>query len=315
VVRVTHACICGSDLWFYRGLEDWKPGWRTGHEFAGVIEAVGNAVQTLKVGDRVLAPFTFSDGGCEFCQEGLTTSCTHGGFWGGAKMDGGQGEAVRAPFADATLVALPPETDTMTAKVLPLTDVLPTGHHAAVSAHVGPGSTVAIIGDGAVGLCAVIAAKRLGAEHIFLLGHQADRLELGRSFGATDLISARGDEAVAQVVEATKGGARSVIECVGAATSLSQAVRIARPGGQIGYVGVPHHAEGFDFQPMFLKNLGLKGGIAPVRPYIPALLADVLAGKIDPSPLLDMTVNLDGVPAGYAAMDERRATKVLIEIA
>ena len=314
IVRVTHACICGSDLWFYRGQEDWQPGWRTGHEFAGVVEAVGSEVRLLKVGDRVLAPFTYSDGSCEFCQEGLTTSCAHGGFWGGATMDGGQGEAVRAPFADATLVALPPESEGRTASILPLTDVLPTGHHAAVSAGVRAGESVAVIGDGAVGLCAVIAARRLGAERIFLLGHQTDRLALGRAFGATDLISARGVEAVGQVVEASRGGVRHVIEAVGAGSSLAQAVAVARPGGQIGYVGVPHHAEPFDFQPMFLKNLGLKGGVAPVRPYIPALLDDVVAGRIDPSPILDMTVPLDGVPAGYAAMDQRRATKVLVDL-
>jgi hypothetical protein len=314
IVRVTHACICGSDLWFYRGVEQWEAGWRTGHEFAGIVEAVGADVQTLKKGDHVLAPFMFSDGSCEYCHDGLTSACTHGGFWGGATMDGGQGEAVRAPFADATLVKLPREAGAMTASILPLTDVLPTGHHAAVCARVSAGSTVAVIGDGAVGLCAVIAAKRLGATRIFLLGHQADRLALGEDFGATDLVSARGDEAVAAVVEATKGGAACVIEAVGASSSLAQAAAIARPGGAIGYVGVPMHAEPFNFQPMFLKNVALRGGVAPVRPYIPGLLADVLTGAIDPSPILDMTVALDRVPEGYAAMDQRRATKVLVEV-
>ena len=315
IVRVSHACICGSDLWFYRGLEEWQTGWRTGHEFAGVIEDVGSSVKTLKKGDRVLAPFTYSDGSCEYCLDGLTTSCTHGGFWGGAMMDGGQGEAVRAPFADATLIRLPPSAADQMPSIMPLTDVLPTGHHAAVRAGVGKGSLVAIIGDGAVGLCGVIAAKRLGAARIFLLGHQPERLKLGARFGATDLITSRGAEAVGEVLEKTRGGTTSVMECVGAAESLKDAISIARPGGTVGYVGVPHHAEAFNFQPMFLKNVSLRGGVAPVRPYIPALLADVLAGVIDPAPVLDLTLPLAQVPAGYAAMDARRATKVLVQVA
>jgi threonine dehydrogenase-like Zn-dependent dehydrogenase len=229
-------------------------------------------------------------------------------------MDGGQGEAVRAPYADATLVKLPREDGVLGPKTLPLTDVLPTGHHAAVCAGVEQGSTVAVIGDGAVGLCAVIAAKRLGAERIFLLGHQPERLDLGRRFGATDLVAARGDEAVTAVIDATRGGVAHVVEAVGAAASLAQASEIARPGATIGYVGVPHHAEPFDFQAMFSKNVGLRGGVAPVRTYIPALMADILAGKIDPSPLLELTVTLDDVAKGYAAMDQRRATKVLVAV-
>jgi threonine dehydrogenase-like Zn-dependent dehydrogenase len=317
IVRVTHACICGSDLWYYRGLNNWEPGWRTGHEFAGIIEEVGPEVHTLRKGNRVLAPFAYSDGSCEYCLDGLPTSCIHGGFWGGADMDGGQGELVRVPYANATLLVMPSEADDdhWTKKLMPLTDVLPTGHHAALSAGVNPGSTVAIIGDGAVGLCAVIAAKRLGAERIYLLGHQLERMKIGRHFGATDLVVSRGAETIAELLETTKGGVHCVVECVGTSNSLTDAVTIARPGGTVGYVGVPHQANAFNFQPMFMKNVSLRGGVAPVRVYIPELLADVLDGKIDPSPVLDMTVSLDGVPAGYAAMDKREATKVLVEIA
>lgn len=317
IVRVTHACICGSDLWFYRGQEAWLPGWRTGHEWMGIVEDVGAAVTTLKRGDRVVAPFMYSDGACEYCQKGLTSACSHGGFWGGPTMDGGQGEAVRAPFADATLVRLPDGFDNdgaLLKSVLPLTDVLPTGHHAAMCAKVGPGSTVAIIGDGAVGLCAVLAARRLGAARILILGHQKDRLALAARFGATDLIATRGPAAIEEVISLTRGGVDSVLECVGSVDSLTSAIHIARPGGHIGYVGVPHHAEPLDLQPMFLKNVSLNGGVAPVRSYLEDLLVDVLAGRLDPSPILDQEVTLDQVPAGYAAMDSRQATKVLVRM-
>jgi threonine dehydrogenase-like Zn-dependent dehydrogenase len=317
IVRVTHACICGSDLWFYRGQEDWQPGWRTGHEWMGIVEEVGRDVQSVKKGDWVIAPFMYSDGSCEFCHKGLTSACSHGGFWGGASMDGGQGEAVRAPFADATLVKLPEamsNDETLLRSVLPLTDVLPTGHHAAICAGVTSGSVVAIVGDGAVGLCGVLAARRLGASRILMLGHQAERLKLAQQFGATDLISARGEEAIEQVQELTQGGAIAVLECVGSTESLKTAIAITRAGGQIGYVGVPHHAEPLDMQPMFLKNIGLRGGVAPVRAYLPELLSDTLAGRIDASPVLDRTVDLNDVPAGYAAMDGRQATKVMVRM-
>ena len=314
IVRITHACICGSDLWFYRGLEDWQPGWRTGHEWMGVVEEVGKDVRSLKKGDRVLAPFAFSDGSCEFCGKGLQTSCIQGGFWGG-KNNGGQAEAVRAPFADGTLVKIPEAVendDALLTAILPLTDVMSTGHHAAVSAGVRDGSTVAVVGDGAVGLCGVLAAKRLGADRIIMLGRHQRRLEIARQFGATDVVTSRGEEAINSVLEMTQGGAESVLECVGSESSMASAIAIARPGGAIGFVGVPHGSETINLPRLFMSNIALRGGVAPARAYIPELLADVVAGKIDPSPVLDMTVELDGVPGGYAAMDSREAIKVMV---
>jgi len=318
IVRITHACICGSDLWFYRGVDDWQPGWRTGHEWMGIVEAVGSEVRTMKPGDRVLAPFAFSDGTCQFCSEGLPTSCVHGGFWGGKSNDGGQAEAVRAPFADGTLVVVPPSVendDALLTAILPLTDVMSTGHHAAVSAATRRGGTVAVVGDGAVGLCGVLAARRLGAERIIVLGHHDKRLELARSFGATDIVTSRGEQAVTEVIEMTKGGAESVLECVGAQSAMDTAVGIARPGGTVGYVGVPHgSSEAIDLSHMFMSNIALRGGVAPARAYIPQLLTDVVAGKLDPSPVLDLTVDLNGVPSGYAAMDGRQAIKVMVRL-
>ena len=208
IVRVTHACICGSDLWFYRGIEPYQVGSRTGHEFMGVIEEVGPEVRNFKKGDRVIAPFVYSDGTCEFCEKGLQTSCVHGGFWAGTANDGGQGEIVRTPLADGTLVLIPKDVhgdESMMKSLLPLTDVMGTGHHCAKCADVKRGSTVAIIGDGAVGLSGILAAKRLGAERIIMLGHQAERLKLASQLGATDVVSSRGDQAVTEVLELTRG--------------------------------------------------------------------------------------------------------------
>ena len=318
LVRVTHACICGSDLWFYRGDAKWQPGWRTGHEWMGIVEDVGSEVTTLKKGDRVIAPFSYCDGDCEYCRKGVQTSCIHGGFWGGAENDGGQGEAVRAPFADATLVALPPEVGDDAAllrSILPLTDVMGTGHHAAVSAGVGPGATVAVMGDGAVGLCGVLAAKRLGAERILIYGRHEARLDLARAFGATDIVSARDKGGIEEGRELTSGGAECVLECVGTESSMAQAIGVARPGGIVGYVGVPYGAAaGINLGRMFSHNISLRGGVASVRKYIPELLVDVLAGKLDPGPVLDLAVDLDGVPRGYEAMDKRSATKVMVKL-
>ncbi len=314
VVRITHAAICGSDLWPYRGLEPFPPGGRLGHEWMGIVEDVGSQVSTIKKGDWVIAPFAFSDGTCEFCHKGLHTNCLHGGFWGQTN-DGGQAEAIRAPLADGTLVVVPKSVEGDEAKlkaILPLTDVMGTGHYAAVVAGVHPGATVAIIGDGAVGLCGVLAARRLGAERIILLGHQERRLELGRRFGATDLITSRGEQAERDVMELTKGGAESVMECVGSKEAMETALAIARPGGSIGYVGVPHGSEQINLMRPFFDHLTLRGGSAPVRAFLPELLSDVLAGRLDPSPVLDLTVDLDGVPSGYAAMDQRRAMKVMV---
>jgi hypothetical protein len=317
VVRVTHACICGSDLWYYRGEQaQWQPGWRTGHEWMGFVEDVGRDVTTLKKGDRVLAPFSYSDGSCEFCRKNIQTSCVDGGFWGGEEGDGGQGEAVRAPHADATLVKVPEDVagdERVLKSILPLTDVMGTGHHAALSAHVRRGGTAAVIGDGAVGLCGVLAAKRLGAERIIIFGRHEGRTTLARTFGATDVVAERGQDAIERALEMTGGGPESVLECVGNEASMAMASGMARPGGAIGYVGVPMGSlKGLNLRRMFSENIALRGGVAPVRAYIPELLAEVLAGKLDPAPVLDLTVTLDGVPAGYAAMDGRTAIKVMV---
>src|SRR5215212_4577403 len=241
LVSVTRACICGSDLWPYKTLEHTETGRRMGHEFIGLVEAVGSDVHTVKKGDLVVAPFAWSDGTCEFCQQGLQTSCLHGGWWGGTELDGGQGEAVRVPLADGTLVALPvgPHHALMPS-LFTLSDVMGTGHHAALRADVRPGKIAAVIGDGAVGLCGVIAARRLGAEQIIMLGRHADRIALARRFGATDVVGERGDAAIERVRELTGGlGAHSVLECVGHGQSTDTALSITRPGGAVGRVGVP----------------------------------------------------------------------------
>ncbi|MGW0670408.1 zinc-dependent alcohol dehydrogenase family protein [Streptomyces sp. NPDC002746] len=318
VLRVLRACICGSDLWAYRGESARKPGQRIGHEFLGIVEEAGCGVNGFAVGDLVVAPFVWSDGTCAYCAEGLTTSCPQGGFWGSVGSDGGQGEAVRVPFADGTLVKLPAAAasdDRLLTALLALSDVLGTGHHAAVGAGVKPGSTVAVVGDGAVGLCGVMAAKRLGAERIIALGRHTARTDIARTFGATDVVAERGEAAVAAVRELLGGeGAQAVIEAVGTEQSMRTAVEITRDGGSIGYVGVPHGSgTGLDLGVMFDRNIALRGGVAPVRGYIPELLPDVLSGAIDPSPVFDLAIGLDDVPAGYKAMDERTALKVLIK--
>ena len=314
IVRITHACICGSDLWFYQGKDQWKPGWRTGHEWMGIVEEVGSDVRSIKKGDRVLAPFAFSDGSCEYCGKNLQTSCVQGGFWGSTN-DGGQAEAIRAVFADGTLVKIPDEVandEAMLTKILPLTDVMSTGHHAAVSAGAAPGKIVAVVGDGAVGLCGVLAAKRLGADRIILLGRHEPRIAIARRFGATDVVSSRDEAAIEEVQSMTKGGAHAVLECVGTESSMQTAIGIARPGGGIGFVGVPHGSGTINLGRMFMSNIALRGGVAPARFYIPELLSDVIAEKIDPSPVLDVTVDLDKVPEGYAAMNDRKAIKVMV---
>jgi len=303
LVVVTRAAICGSDLWPYRGYGEFgATGNRMGHEFIGIVEAVGAEVRTLKPGDLVAAPFAISDGTCVFCREGLHTSCVHGAWWGGTTQDGGQGEAVRVPYADGTLFPLPVGRDNaLMPSLLTLTDVMATGHHAAV------------IGDGAVGLCAVIAAKRLGAEQIILMGRQPDRLALGRAFGATDIVTARGDEAVEQVRQLTGGhGAHAVLECVGSGLSMKTALGVARPGGAIGRVGVPHEVKIPAANPTFYKNLTISGGPAPARAYFDVLLPDVMEGRIEPGRVFDFVGPLDRVPDGYRAMDAREAIKVMI---
>jgi threonine dehydrogenase-like Zn-dependent dehydrogenase len=315
LLTVTHACICGSDLWPYKSMEPDPKGRRMGHEFIGIIEDVGAEVRTVKRGDLVVAPFAWSDGTCEFCRRGLQTSCLHGGWWGG-ELDGGQGEAVRVPQADGTLVALPVDRDhDLMPSLLTLSDVMATGHHAAVSAQVGPGKAVAIVGDGAVGLCGVIAARRLGAEQIILLGRHPTRIALARKSGATDIVSERGDEAIERVRQLTGGlGAHSVLECVGLHQSTITALSIVRPGGAVGRVGLPQDEVIPASLPTFFKNVTIAGGPAPARAYIPELLPDVMAGRINPGLVFDRVTGLDGVPDGYRAMDEREAIKVMIAL-
>jgi threonine dehydrogenase-like Zn-dependent dehydrogenase len=315
LVRVARACICGSDLWPYRTMERSATGRRMGHEAIGVVDAVGAEVRTMKVSDVVVMPFAYSDGSCVFCHEGLQTSCIHGGFFGSGEVDGAQAEALRVPQADGTLVVLPVgEGDALMPSLLTLSDVMGTGHHAAVAGKVGPGKTVAVVGDGAVGLCGVIAARRLGAEQIIILGHHRDRIALAEEFGATEVVSERGDEAVERVRELTDGfGVHSVLECVGLEQSMLTALSIARPGGAVGRVGVPQDDTMPASQLAFYNNVTVSGGPAPVRAYIGELLPDVLDGSIEPGRVLDRTVPLDEVPDGYRAMNERQAIKVMVE--
>ena len=315
LVNVTRACICGSDLWPYKAMGPSEPRRVMGHEAVGVVEAVGPDVRTVKRGDLVVMPFAWSDGTCEFCREGLQTSCAHGGFFGNPEIAGAQAEAVRVPLADGTLYALPVgRDDALLPSLLTLSDVMGTGHHAAVAARVGDGKTVAVVGDGAVGLCGVIAAHRLGAGRIIVLGRHADRIALAREFGATDVVSERGEEGVERVRELTGGfGAHSVLECVGTEQAALTAVSIARPGGAVGRVGVPHYEAIPSAGPTFYNNVTVSGGPAPVRAYIEELLPDVLEGRIEPGRVFDRVVGLEGVPEGYRAMNDREALKVLVK--
>jgi threonine dehydrogenase-like Zn-dependent dehydrogenase len=314
VVRVTLACICGSDLWPYKSMERDETGRVMGHEAIGIVEATGADVRSIKQGDLVVMPFAFSDGTCVFCHEGLQTSCVHGGFFGTVDVPGAQAEAVRVPQADGTLVALPVgEEDAVMPSLLTLSDVMGTGHHAAVTANVGPGKIAAVVGDGAVGLCGVIAANRLGAEQVILLGRHPDRIALAREFGATDVVSERGEEAVERVRELTDGhGVHSVLECVGLEQSELTAIEIARPGGAVGRVGVPQDETMPASQPAFYNNISVGGGPAPVRAYIEELLLDILEGRIEPGRVFDRVIGLDDVPDGYRAMNEREAIKVMV---
>ena len=315
LVTVSRACICGSDLWPYKLMKPGEPPRCMGHEAIGNVEAVGSGVSTLKVGDVVVMPFAYSDGTCAFYHEGLHTSCVHGGFFGTVELPGAQAEAVRIPQADGTLVVLPVRADdALMASLLTLSDVMGTGHHAARAAKVGGGKTVAVLGDGAVGLCAVIAARRLGAEQIIMMGRHPDRIALAKQFGATDVVSERGEEAVARVRALTGGfGVHSVIECVGTDQAMRTAIGIARPGGTVGRVGVPHYEAIPGSEPAFYNNVTISGGPAPVRAYIEELLPDVLEGKIEPGRVFDRVISLDQVPDGYRAMNAREAIKVMVK--
>ena len=316
LVRVTRAGICGSDLWPYKSMEADGAGRRMGHEFIGAVEAVGADVTSLQAGDLVASPFLWSDGTCVLCREGMHPSCLQGGRYGDDGVDGGQGEAVRVPQADGTLVRLPVEPDAgLMPSLLTLTDVMSTGHHAALSARVSPGKSVAVVGDGAVGLCGVIAAHRLGAEQIVILGHHEDRIALAREFGATDVVSERGDEVVQRVRELTDGlGAHSVLECVGHEESTLTALHSARPGGAVGRVGVPQEASISEGESTFFDNVTISGGPAPARAYMEELLLDVLEGRIEPGRVFDRVGSLKDVPDGYRAMNDREAIKVMIEL-
>jgi len=322
LVRVTAACVCGSDLWPYRGVTTTAEPHRIGHEFVGVVEDVGADVSTLSVGDFVIAPFALSDGTCAHCRNGVQTSCVQSAWWGGEDeeglpIDGGQGEAVRVPMADGTLVSVPGLGDgpdeALLAGLLTLSDVMGTGHHAAAAAGVGKGSTVVVVGDGAVGQCAVIAARRLGADRIIAMSRHADRQALARDFGATDIVAARGADGVAAVQELLGGlGADAALECVGTKESMQQAIDATRPGGRVGYVGVPAGGSELPIRQLFSSNVSVGGGVAPVRDYIPELLGDVLSGAIDPGRVFDLVLPLEQAPEAYAAMDERRSIKTML---
>jgi threonine dehydrogenase-like Zn-dependent dehydrogenase len=315
LVRVTLACVCGSDLWPYTQMTASDASRVMGHEAIGVVDAVGAEVRTLKPGDVVVMPFAFSDGSCAFCHQGLQTSCVHGGFFGNPEVPGAQAEAVRVPQADGTLVVLPvSEDDALMSSLLTLSDVMGTGHHAARAARVAAGRSVAVVGDGAVGLCGVIAAKRLGAEQIILLGRHPARIALGRDFGATDIVSERGAEAIERVRELTGGfGAHSVLECVGHDQAVETALGIVRAGGAVGRVGVPQHEQIPTTMRAFYDNVTIGGGPAPARAYIEELLPDVLEGRIEPGRVFDRTGSLDDVPEGYRLMNEREVLKFMIK--
>src|SRR5579859_6304793 len=314
IVRVVRACICGSDLHPYHHMAPNSAGNSIGHEFVGVVEDTGSEVRTVKRGDLVIAPFAWSDGTCDFCREGLQTSCRHGGFWNMGGVGGGQAEAVRVPLADGTLVAAPVTEDSpLVPSLLTLSDVYGTGYHAAIRANVNSRTTVTVIGDGAVGLLAVLSARGLGAEQIILMGRHKDRTDLGREFGATDVVADRGDEGTERVRELTGGdGTHVVIEAVGYMPAYEQAVGVVRQGGVVSRVGVPQYESAPIGGRVFYGNISLTGGPAPARAYIETLMPGILDGRVDPGRVFDREVDLDGVPDGYRAMDTREALKVIV---
>jgi len=318
VVRVTASCVCGSDLWRYRGEHEFTPDTRIGHEFVGVVEALGDAVTTLAVGDFVITPFVWSDNTCRNCRNGINTSCEHGGGFGmadreGLLVDGGQGELVRVPLADGTLVSTPTmPMDEQVPDLLALSDVMGTGWHCARGAAVSAGDTVAVIGDGAVGLSAVLSARLMGADRIVVMSRHEDRQQLATDWGATDVVEERGDEGAARVLELTDGlGVDAALECVGTDAAMQTAIAVTRPGGRVGYVGVPHGIE-LPMGTLFSKNIQLGGGVASVRQYLPELRDRVLAGEIHPGRVFDLQLPLAEVAEGYAAMHERRSIKTML---
>lgn len=319
IVRVVAACVCGSDLWPYRGVRPTKEPHPIGHELVGVVEEIGSEVSTVKPGDFVISPFSISDGDCINCQHGWTQACEHGTSFGstdgfGFPVDGAQGEFVRMPYADGTLIATPemPPTE-LVPDLLTLADVMCTGHHAAVSAQVGPGKTVVVVGDGAVGLSGVLAASRLGAERIIIMSRHQDRQKLALEFGATDVVAERGEAGIAAIKELLGGLADCALECVGTKESMDQALHVLRPGGHLGYVGVPAGGPELPLRYLFETNIHVAGGIAPAHTYIPELLPEVLDGSLRPGRVFDLELPLSEAAEAYRAMDERRAIKVLLK--
>ena len=308
VIRIAATCVCGSDLWPYRGLQPLKGPTPMGHEYCGFVEEVGAAVRSVKPGQFVVGSFATSDNVCPNCQYGYQSSCMHREF-----ITRAQAPVLRVPLADGTLVSTTDvPSDDLVPSLLTTSDVLGTGWFAADAANVRPGSTVAVVGDGAVGLLAVLSAKQMGAERIIAMSRHETRQQLAREFGATDVVVERGDEGVARIQELTKGvGADSVLECVGTQESMMQAIRSARKGGYVSYVGVPHEVE-LDGAELFFSHVHLHGGPAPVRRFLPRLIELVLDRKIDPGKVFDLTLPLDRVAEGYRAMDERRAIKTLL---
>lgn len=309
VIKVTGCCICGSDLWPYRGENQITPGQTIGHEMVGVVEEAGSAVTSFAAGDFVIVPFCTCDNTCPNCTYGMQSACMDGSM-----TTGGQGEYALVEQAEGSMVATDgmPDAD-MLPSLLTLSDVMATGWHAAVAAGVSAGSTAVVVGDGAVGLCGVLAAKQLGAERVIAMSRHEPRQQIAREFGATDIVADRGNEGVEAVMELTRGvGADATLECVGTDDAIQTAFRVARAGSMVGFVGVPHGVE-LPARTMFSRNVGLAGGVAPVRKYLPELLELVLSGRINPGLVFDSRMPLTDVAEGYRAMDERRATKVYLE--
>jgi threonine dehydrogenase-like Zn-dependent dehydrogenase len=310
IVRLSATCICGSDLWPYRGIAVTTEPTPMGHEYCGIVEEVGRAVTSVKPGQFVIGSFFASDNTCPHCKAGYQTSCEHRQLVGGA-----QAPVLRVPLADGTVVATRevPSADLLPS-MLAASDVLGTGWFAADAANVKPGKTVAVVGDGAVGLLAVLSAKQMGAERIIAMSRHERRQKLAREFGATDIVTEREDEGIARIKDLTKGvGADAVLECVGTPQSMKQAIGAARPGGYVSYVGVPHGVQ-IDAQRLFFAHVHLHGGPAPVRRYLPRLIELIESRKIDPGKVFDLTLPLERVAEGYRAMDERRAIKTLLRV-
>jgi threonine dehydrogenase-like Zn-dependent dehydrogenase len=316
IVRVVRACVCGSDLHPYHSLPFTAEGTPMGHEMVGIVEETGAGVTSVKKGDFVIATFAFQDNTCAFCREGFQTACVHGGWYGTAENGGLQAELARIPLADGSLIPVPGMTEDsdLLPSLLTLSDVYLTGWHGAHMGRVGPGKTVTVVGDGAVGLSAVLASRQLGAERIILMGRHPGRTALGAEWGATDIVAERGPDGIAKVKDLTRGeGSHVVIEAVGLIPAYEQAYGVIRPGGVISRVGVPQYEEApVGFGSLFGKNVTLTGGPAPVRAYIEQALPDVLEGRINPGRVFDETVTLKEIAAGYASMDARKTLKVLV---